>query len=520
MAVWADLPSELATNVLHELDPVRYKTAQELWVAKVLHRVDQTLLSCTYVSHQFRAIIEPLLYRQLVLSAARDETDGQYTSRNLQQFTRALVLRPELANHVRELDISSLDGVYGKNRDIAALVTQCNISYDEERVHDAFSAASKAARDDLLDISSALAGLGLSNGILLHGGGNGVLIVLLHLLPRLQKLEITARSQLEFVARSSLAAFTGGIPLGLKLCSKLMINYDDTMYGYRAAAVVPFLALPSITELRIGALAAVSENSSWLEIAGVPGHRLSSPEDAPDSGYKSTFIKTPTGYALPARSSSVKNLAMMGSVLSCLVLNKILSVPFGLERFEYSLGGATVGYEPFRPAEFLPGLLAQSSSLRELVINTKWMDEHDDDELFIGSLSGMTALASLHVPAGILLGPSDGEGALDNEQSNERTVILRNPIDERLPSSLVSLQLELEISAFESFRRRTGLPKSLRFTRQRLPLLMSLTVGELDHSEESNLREILRQKPALQPPIKTRFFLFEEPKGSNRSVGV
>ncbi|KAF8308432.1 hypothetical protein DL93DRAFT_2086921 [Clavulina sp. PMI_390] len=226
MAVWANLPSELATSVLYELDPTRYKTTYELWSAR--NRVDQNLLNCTYVSRQFRAIIEPLLYRKVHLPVAWKAGEDQISFRNVQQFTRTLVLRPELGKHVRELDIPCLDADYDENDDISTFVQECNTPYEEDEVDESLSAMSEPARGDLQQILPALARLGINNGLLLRGGGNGLLLVLLHLLPKLQKLELIARSELEFIAYSCFAAFVGGIPAGLSSISELTLGYEDT----------------------------------------------------------------------------------------------------------------------------------------------------------------------------------------------------------------------------------------------------------------------------------------------------
>ncbi|KAF8308433.1 hypothetical protein DL93DRAFT_2086924 [Clavulina sp. PMI_390] len=134
------------------------------------------------------------------------------------------------------------------------------------------------------------------------------------------------------------------------------------------------------------------------------------------------------------------------------------------------------------------------------------MDELGEEEFFMGSLSGLVALETLRVPARLLLSPSDGEGAPNGQDESGGTTVSRNPIDGRLPRTLITLQLGLDWVAFDSFCKRTGLPKSLHGTRQKLPSLINLTIGGRNRLEEPILQDIMRQIPALQPPINATFF--------------
>ncbi|KAF8307538.1 hypothetical protein DL93DRAFT_2232167 [Clavulina sp. PMI_390] len=511
MAVWANLPPELTTQVLHELEPSRTKTPDELRLAKRLNRVDQDLLSCTYVSHQFRAIVEPLLYRKVHIPVLWNTKQGKDPFRSLRQFTRALVLRPELVNHVREIDTESLDAEYDdEGNNIGAFIMNCNVVYEKEQVDEYLSATSEAARGDLEHILPAVGNMGLDNGLLIHGGTNGLLIILFHLLSKLQKLEITARSELEFIARSCFGVFHGGVPTGLKSVSEVLLSYEDTEYGFGTTAVVPFMALPGLNTLIIAAFAAEDghDGSPWLHVGGTSEPIHSTPESPPESRVASTFYKTSTGYALPLKSSSIKDLSLWNSVVSSLIINRMLLVSSGLERFEYGVGGSTVGYERYRPAGFLPGLLSQASSLKELVIDRETADRMDDqDEPLIGSLAGLVALETLRVPASLLLPTFNDEEATGRENDNDGPAILRNPMDNLLPPKLTSLQYDLKLVALKNFCKQTGLPRTLRFTRERIPSLINFTVGRRPIlQDDDSVRELVQQTPVFEPPMNVHFF--------------
>ncbi|KAF8302582.1 hypothetical protein DL93DRAFT_493417 [Clavulina sp. PMI_390] len=113
MAVRANLPAELALQVLQELDSGREQTPTKNWSAsrRDLKRVNQDLLNCLYVSRQFRALVEPLFYSRIYFPTSQfwHINRGQFYFRPFSQLTRTLALRPELAKHVRELDTSLME---------------------------------------------------------------------------------------------------------------------------------------------------------------------------------------------------------------------------------------------------------------------------------------------------------------------------------------------------------------------------------------------------------------------------
>ncbi|KAF8302585.1 hypothetical protein DL93DRAFT_2173174 [Clavulina sp. PMI_390] len=498
MAIWADLPTELAINVIQEL--YNFHSSAEFW------HVDKNLLSCTYVSRQFRSLVEPFLYRDICLidpdfwgaKQARDPF------RPLQQLTRTFILRPDLAQYVRVLQASSSDDDY---EDYDTFMLRCNFAYDKDRTDKYLSAASEAVRGDIQHILPALDSLGLKNGLVLRGGTNGIMLVLLHLLPRLETLEMTCGSEVELFSCSCFGVFSGRIPPGLNSVSDFTVYYKHTMDGMGVNQALPFMTLPSMKAITSGTLTDGDPDSRpALEISGTPPSISSASHGFSDIGVPINFYKTSTGYGIPLRSSSVTNITLLWSLVSSAAINSILSLPYRLERFEYSVGTPNVDYVPFCPASFLPGLLGHASSLRELEIQNEF--GNGEDQAFIGSLSELAALEILSLPARLLL-PDFNDNDEHSEYGDETddAAVPRNPMDNLLPKSLISLHCNLKRAAFGRFRRRTGVPQSLSFSRQHLPSFVSLTIGEQNlQADDPSLRNILQQTPALQPPMKLNLF--------------
>ncbi|KAF8302589.1 hypothetical protein DL93DRAFT_2173178 [Clavulina sp. PMI_390] len=481
MGVWADLPTELAIQVLRQLDPNRAELT-DASTADARNRVNQDLLTCTYVSHQFRAIIDPFLYCDVHFPAPRNQEQVDDTFRNVRQFTRALILRPELAKYVRELDITSLDAS-DDEIDIKTFIAECNNNYGSEEVNDFLSRIGEGECNNVQNILQGLAHLGLTNGLIIRGGTNGIFIILLHLLPRLKKLSITAGAGIMCVAYSCFAAFIGGVPCGLRSVSKLSLHYDGAGDGFRGFQSLPFMALPFIDSLMINDLRTGGSRASRLTLGESPEPE-SSPSPSiflPNNTLPLTFQKTSTGYAIPARSALMKDLAFSSSVVACPFMNKLLLVPSTLQRFEYT----------------------------ELFIDWKVLCQEDEDEPFIGSLSGLVALEKLRVPARLLLVSFNDEDHDEEDAELHPLAVLQNPMDDILPPNLISLKLDLKNAPIERFCNRTGIPQSLRSTRKRLPALYDFTVGGKVIPEWARITRILQQVPALQPPVRVDVFGFD-----------
>lgn len=86
----------------------------------------------------------------------------------------------------------------------------------------------------------------------------------------------------------------------------------------------------------------------------------------------------------------------------------------------------------FAPFQFLPGLLFQASTLKELVFNTKQAEDFPEDNPPINSLVGLRALERLVVLIGMLF------------KHDSTVVATQNPLDALLPPSLITLELDLD----------------------------------------------------------------------------
>lgn len=219
MGAWKDLPDELAIMVLHWLDRMQPK---EWWNSP---RVNQDILRCSYVSRQFHDIVEPILYREVKLRVEALEDEVSFSQ--LRNLARTIASRPRLGDLVQKLDAYGLV-VSDEPSDAEDVVNLCNTVLTPE---DLKGVLENTADNDhqtkkiLLDVTTRL---GLSNGLALQGDSIGEFILLLHLLPRLQELQMEMGDDMAIVALASLRVFSGSVPAGLQSLSKLSIFYQDT----------------------------------------------------------------------------------------------------------------------------------------------------------------------------------------------------------------------------------------------------------------------------------------------------
>ncbi|KAF8308452.1 hypothetical protein DL93DRAFT_1885939 [Clavulina sp. PMI_390] len=401
--------------------------------------------------------------------------------------------------------------------DFADTLDTWNESLDEKDIQESLS-QDDPTRPDLTIILSALQGLGLGNGLVPRGRKDGVFIVLLYLLPKLHVLNIEAEPSLRCIAYACFGAFGGKIPSSLQSIVTLEISgKGDPMTdgGFATEEVIPFMTLPSLKSftvydfsgvetphLQIGALRSNVSSSFMTHDYRIP-HPI-------------TFLKSSAAHTLLPNSCSLTNLIIRNSVMSCELLNQILTLPMHLETFELEFGDYSGEPELFCPSIFLPGLQNHSSSLRELVIiaESAIFDSGGHEQL-IGSLSDMAALETLRVPLPILLTRTqeDQSSDADNNDDEVEGWHLRiseasarcNPIDELLPSNLKWVELDIAESSFTNFVRRTGIPHSLTSTRLHMPLLTNLTVKGYYYNTEV-LQYFLERVPYLSPPIKLVLF--------------
>ncbi|KAF8313279.1 hypothetical protein DL93DRAFT_2081370 [Clavulina sp. PMI_390] len=221
MGTWSDLPTELALQVIKELSVPDGRGAAR----SPSHTTN--LLSCTQVSHNFRAIADMVLYRDVRLilldwSLIYPMHKATISYRQILCFTRAILLRPPLGKHVRQLFVSSLGVEWDE---FESTLASWNEAVSEGEVEELLSDCPDDG-PDLSIILKALEPLGLKTGLVRHGGADGLFITLLQLLPKLQSLSVEAKGPLNFIAYSCFGAFGGKIPAALQSIVELSISVD------------------------------------------------------------------------------------------------------------------------------------------------------------------------------------------------------------------------------------------------------------------------------------------------------
>ncbi|KAF8310036.1 hypothetical protein DL93DRAFT_1684009 [Clavulina sp. PMI_390] len=505
MGVWSDLPAEIATEVLNHLAASRAGApASQAHLRVRRKRVEQGLLSCSYVSHQFHTIIEPYLYCNIWLDGGlRLSPEGVIFQswNNLYQLTRAIVQRPELGIHVRNLSVATSGFDYKNIRSAVALQNSMYGETDVEKIVETLS-HTESGREDLRTILSALPSVGLRNGIIVHGGINGVIIVLLHLLLRLRGVEFRATYELEYIAYSCFGTLACGIPAGLKSISKLSLSCSDIDGGFLTNGVVPFMTLPRLQTLKVYAFHGEDnedgdeDDGLKLRVGVKPSPGTASTDNDPTP---LAFIKMDHGYSIPQNSSSITDLRFISCDADGSLISKILTIPTHLERFGYVVGGQDNGSGAYTSASLLPGLLSQSASLKDLAINSDAWDPLEDQP-FIGVLADMTALQEIRISARVLF--EIDETNMTEPPNNLAPRDTTNWISRR-PPNLITLKLDLESIEPSKFLVQTGLPGSLVNARRRIPTLCNILITGDEHLQppDEQLFNILAHVPILQPAM-------------------
>lgn len=215
---------------------------------------------------------------------------------------------------------------------------------------------------------------------------------------------------------------------------------------------------------------------------------------------RAKVTKTTSGYTLTPKSSSMTNLDLVMSRVSGALLGRVLTLPAALERFKYEVDGA------FNPSKFLPGLVTQATSLKELVIDARYSDERGRDESTFGSFAELRGLERLAVPVAMLIG---------NEHLRANVAAAQNPFDAILPPLLVTLELDLTPEL--DIRRGSpyglgpllnilGIPKTLPITARRIPTLRHLIISRTKYPATFQIREAaLAEASRICPQITLEF---------------
>lgn len=270
------------------------------------------------------------------------------------------------------------------------------------------------------------------------------------------------------------------------------------------------MVLPSLTYFTVGGFAGEARevDTELLRIGGPPDERLGHsnrnsddkarfphPPSQENQSVESRVIKESSTYILPPKSSSITRLNLVMSVVSSHLLGRVLTLPTALESFQYEFGGAMFGLETFVASELLPGFLSQATSLKEIIIDTRH-DVLDDADPLFSSLAELGVLELLVLPVSMLL---------RTEQQGFEGGAVQNPLDCLLPSSLVTLVLDLDhgwSGGLPRFLNVTGIPKTLPSTARHLPALQKVVIGISSSPNTLQMREqVLAEASRFCPQI-------------------
>lgn len=464
MADWNDLPNELTTIILRFF----------AFAKEGLNRRDA--VSVMLVSYRFRSIMEPLAYASVHLSCSRRrglKRDIPYA--RLLLFTRTIISRPCLGSLVKDLFIRC-DGKPSRTLEevIEEGVRECNDHVSDEEAGTILAALPDAWRDDMNILASAAVQKGFASGLVLRGGCPGLLILLLHLLPSLVSFSADCTHEFAAVTFAACGYVQGGIPAGLRSITSINISLA---LSYKTDAtlnvVLPFMFLPSVTEVSCHQVVGCGESDLFL-VSPI----VSSADDSGDQ-VRTTTRSTPDllskkdRMTIASKGSPVTHMSFSDSVIENATLGLMLTFPRQLESLRYSIH--TEVYEPaFVPGLLHKGLCSQKDSLIELSITCEsWWNCDTGGDWFLGSLSDFGCLKYLQLPAAALI--------TLNESPSVTTKACRNPLDDLLPSSLVTVELDIGRIAFSdtalgNFLTITGLPYTLSLTSQYLPKLRTFHV--------------------------------------------
>lgn len=470
MAVWNDLPTEIITTILYHLD-FQHESAVAMAVC-----------------YRFRAILEPKLYSEPIIlwsdiprccieSGRRGLEHG-----SLRYFLHTILTRPELGSRVRSLILYASS--QAQRKQLAQATLRCGCAGQAHRQAN----TSQPLSDEIINptdvISAAAAQRGLLNSVV-ENRASGLVVLLLHHLPRLSMLDLSwwDNDQLGIVASAAMGHLEGGIPAGLRSLRSLELVYFEEANGYGVSIcnVACFMTLPTLRDLVVG---------EFGECDGDYEHD----DDDDDDAFSTSEVsdRTPqTGTGLPnsdilvlqwinqwipPRSLPITRLKLGMNSVHCNTINLLLRLPFRLESFEcVGFGGNIPDLPDFHASLLLPGLRMHASSLTELLITNI---NYDPDPSTLGSLDAFTALRHLRLPIELLMKSRSGD-EFDGDQTvtPKEDIALRNPLDMLLPPTLVILELELNPDVtLKAFITATGIPATLSRTSQYLPSLRKFLV--------------------------------------------
>lgn len=464
MAGWTDLPNELTYDILHIF-------ASDCAITSS----NRDLLSAVLICRHFHAILESMVYASPQIPNSGETNsyhDVPYAP--LRRFVRTMISRPDLALLVKEILVHCDHDAYGAlehtwRRDrLVDAIEGCCQQLDAYEADAYIASLPDAPKHDMPLLVSAAAQKGLPNGLLLNGGCPGLIILLLHHLPSLASFSAKVTLDIAIVGLAALGVLPGGIPAGLR--STTAVNLEcvswpgtGTIYvGY----ITPFWNLPSLTKFTCRGAYAHEIPPNWAFVGRGGGDEAELGQSA-----RSLLDSTVT---LRSRSSKITHVRLESTIIiNAGVINLLLSTPRGLESFQYE-PGIWADEVHYALADIYLGLRSQKDTLTELFITCDDWTLCDNRASRPGPLTIFTSLRHLKLPA----------AALIQFEGGAQRIVGRNPLDDLLPPSLVTIELDLGGDAFagrEAFLNATGLPYSLLSTSRFLPELRTFNLAGCIH---------------------------------------
>lgn len=425
MAVWSDLATELVIEVLSHLDDWR-----------------DTCLA----SRQLRDISEVLLYRDVDLSASRKEEGLDAETGRLRQFLCTIVRRPDLGRHVRTLTVDA-----GAMSELCDIHSFRSVSEKGEGEGEGEAAlldhASQESENDLLLLLSITKRLGLSPKLLQTPSTSlpALVLVAFHHLPRLQSFHCPKPSCISSGLCAAIAGIIPGpLPIALQSLEELDISYPRRMSRKNwcpSEVVTPILTLPKLKTCRL------------YDVEGY----------------------LPATWQKRINGSAIQNLELIHSHIDSSLLQSLILTARKLETFKYTDIGESHYQVPeqhiLQCSVLQSALHAHASTLTSLEIRASGNRNgiRVNGNGCIGSLREFPVLRHIKLYAEVLFGSPLPLGPAMNNPPPQ--------LGSLLPPSLVTLDLWLgDRFTIVDLVAATGLPYSLKQTKELLPMFQTLSI--------------------------------------------
>lgn len=336
------------------------------------------MVNASLVCRRFHDILEPEIYKDVRAPSSDlpdcciDEAGTKY--KTLRLFTRTIIARPELGRLVRSVSICVLaDDEITECRSLRRLCSSKAKQCKAPHLHEASQHV----------LASAAARIGLPGDLFDHGVP-GLIVLLLHFVPKMHTLFMDSYEDVDIMLSAALGHLGSGVPAGMQSIHNFDMYLDEEHLGFCTDTILAFMQLPTLAEITLHGF-----DRDEAEEAGIVEVRKLC---RTQSLYSKQVQQRITSAAKP-RSLPTTSLKLSNCIPDCEAMDLILTLPRRLQTFEYA-----AGYDPefpFCPHLFFSGLCTQADSLERLVITD--MDVNDERRVpfVLGSLIGFTSLAYL-----------------------------------------------------------------------------------------------------------------------------